>query len=250
MHVYHLSKAVQSETLPCSGRSGQMVYANAGHGAQTPATAPSTGKTWRCEESYIFPMHIRNKYFRNTFVTRSNGKHASYNAQAIYSRNLTINIQAAQINSNQYTANNQHSTNTGGVSGAQIWSTYRNLILFPNILAIPVEVRTRQKDGNELLALHICIEEMERMHATMKHRHHTTNSKPYTPSNQQQTSDNQQPTLKNKLTEPTHADRPEPTHGTHPRNPPTGAALLRFASSAFHRQATINNKQSTINNQQ
>ena len=76
-------KAAQSEALPCCGRSDLMAHANGGPGAQTHALELGTGKALRCQGSYIFPTHIRNKYFRNTFVTLSHEKHASYNAQAI-----------------------------------------------------------------------------------------------------------------------------------------------------------------------
>ena len=38
------------------------------------------GKTWRCEESYIYPTRFREKYVRYLFVTTWNGKHVSYTA--------------------------------------------------------------------------------------------------------------------------------------------------------------------------
>ena len=38
------------------------------------------GETWLCNGLHIFPMNICNKYFRNTFVTRSIATDFYYNA--------------------------------------------------------------------------------------------------------------------------------------------------------------------------
>ena len=44
------------------------------------AWTETPGKTWRCEQSYIYPTHIRKQIIRYLFVTTGNGKHVSYNA--------------------------------------------------------------------------------------------------------------------------------------------------------------------------